>query len=242
MRVRARTRPATLYSHPGARFATPEFLRPRPSRRMTRHARRILGIPLALAVATLAGFCDDGILLIVPELERTFSFESGLDGWSPLVVAASSSEAAGGVEVSGEEASSGQRSARFHLSAPEAGPAVVVQHLFELAPSQGYRIEVSYRVAMADPSGGPTWSIVGGAGPEAEDAGGSGPSLAALGSTGPAGADGRPAWESRVDTLRATSSDQGELWVVLGVSAQSGGERTYYADDLRLAFVREGGG
>ncbi len=242
MRVRARLRPATLYSHPGGRSATPRSLRPRPSTRMSRPPRRILLAPLVLALTTtVGGFCDDGMLVIVPEFEHTFSFESGLDGWVPVLLDGAVGGGMGDLEIASTVVSSGRRSARLHLSAPAAGSGIVAQHLFDVAPSQGYRIEMSYRIALADPPGAPSWRIMGGAGPEAVGADASGPALATLGDTGPAGADGLPLWESRTDTLHATSSDGGELWVAIGVVARSGGERSYYLDDVRLAFTREGG-
>ena len=183
---------------------------------MSRPPRRILLAPLVLALTTtVGGFCDDGMLVIVPEFEHTFSFESGLDGWVPVLLDGAVGGGMGDLEI-----------ASTVVSSP---------------PSQGYRIEMSYRIALADPPGAPSWRIMGGAGPEAVGADASGPALATLGDTGPAGADGLPLWESRTDTLHATSSDGGELWVAIGVVARSGGERSYYLDDVRLAFTREGG-
>lgn len=184
----------------------------------------------------LATVCDKlGEIVIVPEFEMSFSFESGFGAWMaggldlldpPVVWSASSSSL---------EASDGERSVRFDLDNLNGQAKIWIFREFEVAPGQRYDIAISFDLATADASTD-AWQVIAGAHtapPETAAELRVHDATAAPGSGG-----GSIEWVPKQYAVQGQADEEGLLYIIVGVWGTGSGARTYYVDDLRLVLTR----
>jgi len=189
----------------------------------------------AFALVLSAGVCDPGDITIVPELDGSYSFEGGLEGW---VVAASSHLAEGqewSAAVDASEAIAGGSSLRLMIDDSTATGGIWVERAFLLTEVEGYRIDVEARVGTRQVAP-PRWSLVLDASDRPLSERGL---LPTLGELTPAASAGPVEWTQETHSIQYdTGEGQDTVWVAIGLAARSSGERTYYLDDLRVVFTR----
>ncbi len=167
----------------------------------------------------------------MPEVDLTYSFESGLDGWTPAGIDLGEA-AAWVIESSGESASTGARAVRFALQNAGGGPKIWMERGFSVTPGQSYDVSISLDLAAS--GAGEGWRMLAGAHAQA-------PSTAAdLTVQDAVTPTATPQWEERSYTVRATANPEGELVVAIGFWATSVGSRTHYVDNVRLRFTQAG--
>lgn len=192
------------------------------------------GIALVAAAWVLAA-CDTlPEATIVPEYEFTFSFESGMAGWT--VASADLGQGSASVSLDEGQASDGTRSARIELANPGGTGKVWMTRELEVTPDKRYSVEVVLELATADHGTVQPWRLAVGAfaAPPASAA-----ALAFDGDTS-SGLETAPGatWVEKSTTVLATADDEGRLHLVLGVWGATAGTRSYHIDDVRLVLTR----
>lgn len=188
---------------------------------------------LTVALATVSGCDRQPDAIIVPEYEFAFSFESGLGGWVSHTADLGTGTAT--IDATQDRASAGSRSALVTVSNAGAAKVWMTQPL-EVTPGKRYSIELSFDLSTEDHTGVAPWGLVVGVG-------GSEPTAAAeltiLGTTASEldSATG-PEWITRSHTLVATADDEGFLYLTLGISGTSVGDRSYAFDNVSLVLTR----
>lgn len=214
---------------PGSPFrqnALEETLYPR----TRRHALLAL-LGSVSALSACAGLADP---VIVPEFEFSFSFESGLDGWTP-----SSADVGAGtwaIEGSSERASAGARSARLQLANPGGAGKVWLTRELEVTPNKRYSVDFSVALATSDHGTVAPWKVI--VGMRAT------PPLSAAEldfqgdtSSGPETSAG-VVWAVKSFTMTAMADAEGRLFLTVGVWGTSPGTRTYWLDDAKVVLTR----
>jgi hypothetical protein len=194
---------------------------------------------VVLALVTLCPLtaCDRlGEIVLVPETEFVDSFESGTGSWD--VRTADLGTPAGVWTVQGTQAaaSDGVRSMSLRLDNTGGAAKVWIVRQVELTPSQEYDVAVGFDLGTPDAGGTSPWTLIAGAYPT-EPLGAAG--LTFRGGTVPDPAGPGPlTWvqKSYDATLRATP--QGKGVVVLGLWGTTAEDRTYYLDNVKVAFTR----
>lgn len=191
---------------------------------------------LAVMLSVLGSGCDDGVLLIHPEFEHAYGFESGLEGWTPVGADLGSPEVDWSVGPSAEQARQGTQSARYHLVNANGASKVWLERSFAVEPNQAYDVEIAFDLASADFGEANLWRVIAGAHPLPPR---SADELTFRGDTGNgADTDVGHRWIERRYTARATSTSQGRLHAAIGFWGTWETARTYYVDNLRLVFTR----
>jgi hypothetical protein len=180
--------------------------------------------------------CDKlGEIVIVPEFEMSFSFEVGLGAWVPGGLDLADPPVVWSASSSAAEASDGGRSVRFDLDNLNGQAKIWIIREFEVAPHQGYDIEISLDLATADASTD-AWQVIAGAHsaqPESSAELTFGGATAADGSGG-----GVLEWIPKKYTVFGQADEEGLLYIIVGVWGTGLGTRTYYVDDVRLVLTR----
>lgn len=171
-----------------------------------------------------------GELVIVAELDLSYSFESGLEAWVPNSADVSGPGVTWSIDTSSDVTSVGSGAARFRLDNAEGDGKIWLERAFEVAPETAYEVQITFDLASAE-SGNP-WRVLAGA----HDAS---PSSAAQLTVQDATTAGTGyEWTERSYTVRATSTAAGRIVVVLGLWGTSEESRTYYVDNVHLVFTR----
>lgn len=185
---------------------------------------------LLLVGLTLAGCDRIGEIVIVPEFDLTYSFEGGLEGWVPAGVDLSGPTVMWSIETSADFVSTGSQAIRFVLDNTNGKGKIWIEREFEVEAERAYDVRITFDLASAD-SGDP-WRILAGAH-------GAPPVTAAELTVQDATATAdQHEWTERSYTVRATSDEDGAVYVVLGFWGTSAENRTYYLDNVRLVFTR----
>lgn len=198
------------------------------------HARWYL--PLALAAASWAATgCDRSPdAVIVPEFDLSFSFESGLEGWT----AGTADFGAGSwaAEASTERATDGSRSARLTLANPGGAGKVWLTRELELTPQKSYTAQVSFDLATADHEPAGAWKLIVTARPTSPESA-SGLDFQGDTSSGLAAATG-PQWVEKRFAIPAQADDEGKLYLSVGIWGTTPLTRTYWLDNIRVVLTR----
>jgi hypothetical protein len=190
-----------------------------------------------LAAVVVLGLvaCDDGMTGPV-DGEFAFSFDSGLEGWTAAGTDLTDPVVQWSIERTTERTKRGSGSARFHLDNMNDAGKIWLQRAFTLEANTDYAVRVSYAFGTADYGSINLWRIITGAHTEppvtADD-------LVFRDQTGHGvDADVGYRWVDRSYTMEARTDASGVMWVAVGVWGTWESPRTYYVDDLKVAFTR----
>lgn len=220
----------SLYSH------SPRYDATRSGKIVLRSFVRI-PLPLVLAPLLLASVCDTGTdIVVVPEFDFDFGFESGMDGWVPRAVDVGDPPIPWSVAHTTERANGGSGSVRVHLDNVNDAGKIWMERALEVAPEEPYEVEIRFMLGTADWGDVNLFKVIAGAhGASPEEAA----DLTFRDDTGNgASTDAGYVWQERVYTARATADEDGMLWVSIGVWGTWETARTYYVDDVRLQLTR----
>jgi hypothetical protein len=191
-------------------------------------------ISLAVFAAVLVACADD---TTGPEDIVRFesSFEEGLDGFVADGTDLDDPPIEWSIERTDERADDGEWSVRLELENLNDAGKIWIERPFDLEPGRAYDVAVSYAFATADFGDINSWTIVAGVTPEDPEVR---DDLTFQGST----ANGEDqdvgfVWLEKSHAFTATASPSGELWLALGVWGTSEFLRTYYLDDVEVAFT-----
>ena len=185
-----------------------------------------------LVLAALLPACQrSGDLVIQPEHDQSWGFDSGLDEWS-----AGSSDvgtATVRVDTTTAVASRGEGSLRIDLQGAAPPAKVWVQRAFAGDTLRAYEVTIEYDLGSTETDTDAPWHLVAGAGGSL-----GGAQMVTRGATeGVAGGDLH--WVHRTHTFQATSGSDGDIVVGVGIAPASVGDRTYWIDDLRVTLLRQ---
>jgi len=175
--------------------------------------------------------CDRlGDIVIVAEFDLTYSFENGLEGWLPSGADLSDPAVTWSIDTSGDVASTGSSAARFTLDNTNGHGKIWLEREFDVAPERAYDVQITFDLASNE--SGDAWRVLAGAHDAAPT---TAAELPVQDATAPG--DGYQ-WTERSYTVRATSDDEGALFVLLGLWGTSQEARTYYVDNVHLVLSR----
>lgn len=191
---------------------------------------RTFQVLLLLLGLSTTGCNQIGELVIVAELDLSYSFESGLEAWVPNSADLSGPGATWSIDTSSDVTSVGSGAARFMLDNANGDGKIWLEREFELTAERTYDVQITFDLASAE-SGSP-WRVLAGA----HDAS---PSSAAQLTVQDATTPGNGyEWTERSYTVQAAPDDEGLVVVVLGLWGTSEESRTYYVDNVHLVFNR----
>ncbi len=177
-----------------------------------------------------------------PPETHEFSFETDMEGWGAEPADGSwgncTGSAHGNCTASGwvERTTDLAREGSVSLSMSLVQGEVWIQRPFNVTPDRPYRVTVEFALATADTASAAPWSLAACGRSTPPD------TLAALpsscrGDTAMASAAEGRVWLEKRFTSMVTSDASGRIWAVLGVSAASGGPRTYYVDAVSVSLA-----
>jgi hypothetical protein len=188
----------------------------------------------AVFAAVLVGCADDttgpgGIVRFES------SFEAGLDGFVADGTDLDDPPIEWSIERTDERADDGEWSVRLELENLNDAGKIWIERPFDLEAGVAYDVEASYAFGTSDFGDVNIWTIIVGVGPQDPE---SVDDLTFQGSTATGNdEDVGIVWLENVFTSTATASAEGELWVSIGVWGTSEFPRTYYLDDVEIAFT-----
>ncbi len=206
---------------------------------MTSRSAAMLGtflVPVIAAAMLLAPMAAP------PPETHVFSFETDMEGWTVGPADGSwgnctgsaygNCSAGGSVERTTDLARDGSVSLRMSLVQGE----VWIERPFNVTPDRAYRLTFDFAFATADNASAAPWSLAACGRSTPPD------TLASLpptcrGDTAMASAAEGFVWLEKWYTSIVTSEANGRIWAVLGVSAASGGPRTYYVDAVIVSLA-----
>ncbi|MBW3535318.1 MAG: hypothetical protein KY453_08910 [Gemmatimonadetes bacterium] len=196
---------------------------------------RFPGLPLLLALPLLAA-CDfqGDDIVFEPEYDLSYSFESGLDGWLPDGTDLDDPLVDWEVDVTGEHASDGSNAVRLRLDNLNGQGRIWIERRFDVAPDTAYTVEIAFDFGTSDFGDVNLWRVLAGATATDPEVAGE---LSPRDDTGGAEDEG-VTWLERSYTTTLMSSEDGDLWVHVGVWGTWETERAYYIDDLRVTLSR----
>lgn len=185
-------------------------------------------------LALLVSGCDRlPEAVIVPEFEFSYSFESGLAGWTERSADLGAGWATVGTTTS--QAASGSTSVAFGLgNAGGAGKIWVTRELM-VTKDQSYTVDVTLKLGSADAQSAAPWKVIAGAQLAAPT---TAAGLPMQDETTAGGTGGGVAWAEKSYSFPAKADPDGRLFLTLGIWGTSPGERTYWMDDVRVVLTR----
>jgi hypothetical protein len=163
------------------------------------------------------------------------SFEAGLDGFVADGTDLDDPPIEWSIARTDERADDGEWSVRLELENLNDAGKIWIERPFDLEAGVAYDVEVSYAFGTSDFGDVNIWTIIAGVGPQDPE---SVDDLTFQGSTATGNdEDVGIVWLENVFTSTATASAEGELWVSIGVWGTSEFPRTYYLDDVEIAFT-----
>jgi hypothetical protein len=163
------------------------------------------------------------------------SFEAGLDGFVADGTDLDDPPIEWSIARTDERADDGEWSVRLELENLNDAGKIWIERPFDLEAGVAYDVEVSYAFGTSDFGDVNIWTIIAGIGPQDPE---SVDDLTFQGSTATGNdEDVGIVWLENVFTSTATASAEGELWVSIGVWGTSEFPRTYYLDDVEIAFT-----
>jgi hypothetical protein len=185
-------------------------------------------------LALLASGCDRlPEAVIVPEFEFSYSFESGLGGWTEGSADLGAGRAAAGTTTG--QAAAGSASLAFGLDNPGGAGKIWVTRELAVAKDQSYTVDITLKLGSADAQAAAPWKVIAGARQAAPTAAAG---LPIQDETTAGGTGGGVAWAGKSYSFAAKADPDGRLFLTLGIWGTSAGERTYWIDDVRVVLTR----
>jgi hypothetical protein len=186
----------------------------------------------ALAVALVG--CDDSTGPGNRDL-FTFSFEDDLDGWQAKGIDLDDPPVTWSIAQSEDTSTVGDGSAKYALDNMNDAGKIFLQRTFELDPDTEYDVRIEFDFATADWGDMNHWRIIAGAHRSApEDA----DDLEFQGEAANGeDEDGDHVWLEKRYDVEATSDEDGNIVIAIGVWGTFEVERSYYIDDVRITFT-----
>jgi hypothetical protein len=181
--------------------------------------------------------CDQvGDILILPEFDLSYSFESGLDGWFGNGVDLADPIVTWSVETSNEQASDGANSARLFVDNRNGMSKIWLERAIDVSPNLAYDVDISFDFGTADFGQANLWRILSGAHTNSPT---TGAALTVQDATGNGSASSVGVqWLPKSYRVRASSDAGGRIRIVIGVWGTWETPRTYYVDNVRILFTR----
>jgi len=181
--------------------------------------------------------CDQvGDILILPEFDLSYSFESGLDGWFGNGVDLTDPIVTWSVETSNEQASDGANSAKLFVDNRNGMSKIWLERAVDVSPNLAYDVDISFDFGTADFGQANLWRILSGAHTNSPT---TGAALTVQDATGNGSASSVGVqWLQKNYRVRATSDAGGRIRIVIGVWGTWETPRTYYVDNVRILFTR----
>ena len=162
------------------------------------------------------------------------SFEEGLDGFAADGTDLDDPPIEWSIERTQEEVNQGAWSVRLELDNLNDAGKIWIERAFDLEAGVTYDVEVSYAFGTSDFGDVNIWTIISGMSPQNPE---TVDDLIFHGTTATGtDEDVGIVWLDSIFTATATASADGELWISIGVWGTSEFPRTYYLDDLEVAF------
>lgn len=170
----------------------------------------------------------------MPEFDISFSFESGLEGWT--VSSADVGTGSAAAEASSERASQGARSVRLVLANPGGAGKVWITRELEVTREKRYTAEISFDLATTDHGLAEPWKLIVGARATPPE------TAAALDFQGDTSSGRETAtgvlWVQKRLNIPAQGDEEGRLFLTVGVWGTTAGNRTYWLDNVRIVLTR----
>jgi hypothetical protein len=181
--------------------------------------------------------CDQvGGIVILPEFDLSYSFESNLEGWFGNGVDLTAPIVTWSVEASSEQASDGANSARLFVDNRNAMSKIWLERTVDVSPNLAYDVDISFDFGTSDFGQANLWRILSGAHTNSPT---TGAELTVQDATGNgSGSSVGVQWLPKSYRVRASSDAGGHMRIVIGVWGTWETPRTYYVDDVRLRFTR----
>lgn len=201
---------------------------------LVRHAPLHLSLALVAAAWAAAGCDRSPEAVIVPEFDLTYSFESGLEGWTTTT--ADLGAGSGTAAATSERSTQGTRSVRLDLANPGGAAKIWLTRELELTPGKSYTAQISFDLGTADHAAADAWKLILTA---RNTPPGSAAALDFQGDTssGLATATG-PQWVEKKFVVPVRPDEEGLLHLTVGIWGTTPGTRSYWLDNVRVVLTR----
>lgn len=188
---------------------------------------------LCTPISACEGTAD---IVIHPEFDLSYSFESGLEQWSGDGVDLFDPIVTWSAERTGQQASLGGSSVQLSLDNANGVAKIWIERGFTVDPSRSYNVDISFDIGTADSGQADSWRLLAGAHTSPPDIASE---LTVQDATGNGAVSGTGlVWLSKSYRVSASSGADGRMTVVIGLWGTSEGARSYYIDNVRLLFTR----
>jgi hypothetical protein len=166
----------------------------------------------------------------------TFSFENGLEGWTPKATDINDPPIAWSIQSSPERASDGTHSAKFELENLNDAGKIWLGRPFSLQPNQSYHVKVQFSFATQDFGEANLFTIIAGVRTSPavtrDD-------LTYQGFTGNGDANNTGyKWLEKSYDFNVVSAADGTVYVDIGIWGTWETYRAYYIDNLRISVTQ----
>ena len=185
-------------------------------------------------LALLAYGCDRfPEAVIFPEFEFSYSFESGLAGWTEGSADLGAGRATAGATTG--QAAAGSASLAFGLDNPGGTGKIWVTRELAVTKDQSYTVDVTLKLGSADAAAEAPWKVIAGVQLAAPT---TAAGLPMQDETTAGGTGGGVAWAEKSYSFAAKADPDGRLFLTLGIWGTSADERTYWIDDVGVVLTR----
>jgi hypothetical protein len=162
----------------------------------------------------------------------TFSFENGLEGWTPKATDTDHPTVAWSIESSQDRASDGTHSAKFELANLNDAGKIWLERPFSVQPNQSYHVNVQFSFGTQDWGVANHWTIIAGVrnSPAVTRSDLTYQGLTANGESSNTGYK----WLEKSYDFNVLSAADGTFYVDLGVWGTWETYRAYYIDNVRI--------
>jgi hypothetical protein len=185
----------------------------------------ILGMLIALAGCDVSEIPTSGTY--------TFSFERDMEGWVANGTDLDNPPVEWSVERSEDIASDGKTSVRLYLNNLNDAGKIWIERQFDAEANRDYQVHLNYDFASADWGDMNLWTVITNVSPQPPV-----PGLFYQGDTGnSARSEDGFVWLYRSYDFNVESSPEGKVYIVIGVWGTWETARTYYLDNVSIAFA-----
>ena len=192
-----------------------------------------------LCFCSLGGCDRRGFELIVePEFEDAFSFETDLSDWAPRGIDLADPLVVWEVVRSSDQASDGEQAIRLRLDNLNSQGKIWIERRYEVEENQFYSVKISFDFGSADWGDVNLWRLLAGSGTDSPAVTGS---LSVRGDSGNGeSSDQSFQWVPKTYEIELGSDTDSELFVYVGIWGTSPFLRTYYLDNIQVVLTRQG--
>ncbi|MFO8011082.1 MAG: hypothetical protein R6U89_09780 [Dehalococcoidia bacterium] len=195
--------------------------------------KRVILMVILVPLMIIASACDDSDETS-SESDYRFSFEEGMEGWSPDGTDLDNPPVQWSIQRSSELASDGEKGIKLFLDNVNDAGKIWIERAFELDPDRQYKVEVEYDFATSDWGDFNLWRIIAGVSSQSPETAGD---LTFHEDTGNrAEEDIGYIWLRKSHEFEAKTGSSGDLHVFIGVWGNWETPRTYYIDNLNVRF------